>query len=345
MPKKIVVLLTLFALLIGMLPAVAQGNSALANKDLVQNALTEFNSGNPEAFYNLFAEQYVMNQGGTTQEPMSRADVEGYAGALLAAMPDLQIEAAVLIGQGDQVAVELTFSGTFSQPFNFAPISSDPFPPTNQPVQWTEMDFLHFNDAGQVDEEWALGDPMVMFAQLGVVPAEDNPPDGTLQTEPAGYQALGADELAATFTSGMEDRNAASFSNQMAQGLIGFSQNLTDPVINWTIGQPYSVTTAQREENKPFFNMLEQAMPDVAVPLITVVAEGDWVAAVAEIQGTFTQDVDFFGTPLTHTDQPIAWLLGFVARYNADGQIVETWSEGDATPMLQGLGIIPAFGE
>ena len=61
MPKKIVVLLTLFALLIGMLPAVAQGNSAQANKDLVQNALTEFNSGNPEAFYNLFAEQYVMN--------------------------------------------------------------------------------------------------------------------------------------------------------------------------------------------------------------------------------------------------------------------------------------------
>ena len=75
------------------------------------------------------------------------------------------------------------------------------------------------------------------------------------------------------------------------------------------------------------------------------VAEGDWVAAVAMFSGTFTEDADFFGTPLSHTGEPIAWVLGAVNRYDAEGKVVEQWVEGDATPLLQGLGLMPAFGE
>ena len=256
-------------------------------------------------------------------------------------MPDLQIEAAVLIGQGDQVAVELTFSGTFSQPFNFAPISSDPFPPTNQPVQWTEMDFLHFNDAGQVDAEWALEDSMVMFAQLGVVPPQDDETTGSPLETPAGYQALSAEALAATFTSGNAARNQQRLEEDVSLPLgEDDSQFYANPYVAWNNAEPFSVTAEDEQGDAAFLDMLKQAIPDVSTELVTIVAEGDWVAAVAMFSGTFTEDADFFGTPLSHTGESISWMLGVVNRYDADGNIVEQWIEGDATPLLQGLGLI-----
>ena len=105
------------------------------------------------------------------------------------------------------------------------------------------------------------------------------------------------------------------------------------------------MTAEDAQGDAAFLNNLKQVMPDVAIePLDIVVSEGDWVAVLVKLSGTFTADGDFFGTPLTHTDQQIEWMFGGIDRYNADGKVVEQWIEGDASPLLQGLGLMPAFG-
>ncbi|MBI1280101.1 MAG: hypothetical protein GC179_18375 [Anaerolineaceae bacterium] len=344
MRRSIVSIMLLVVLLLASgIIVVAQDDPAQANKQKYLAAVAEYNGGNREAFYTLLTNPFMMNQGEPSLAETTRDDVRGYDGALVAAMPDLKQNADVVIAQGDWVAVHVTYIGTFTEPLSFPPFGPDPIPATNKVVTWTEMDYLHFNADGLVNEVWALGDPSVLFGQLGVFPSEGNNADGTLLNAPAGYQALGADELAATFTSGKETRNTTSLTDQFAAGLSGFNANMTDPFIGWQGGLPFSITQTQRDENVPFFAMLQQAMPDINIQVNQVIAEGDWVAALTIINGTFTQDINF-GQPLTHTDQPLNALMGLLYRYNADGQIVETWSEGDLSPILQGLGVIPSIG-
>ena len=194
-----------------------------------------------------------------------------------------------------------------------------------------------------------MGDPTVLFGQMGIFPAEDGGVTGSPLEGTVGYQALSADELAATLTSGMEARNLQQISDEAAQAFgdtVDLTQYYADPHISWNNGAPYAVTTEDMQGDAAFRAMLKQAMPDVAVePLTIVVSEGDWVAAVLVISGMFTEDVDFFGTPLTATGEQITWVFGFFDRYDADGKVVEQWIEGNPMPLLGGLGLMPAFGE
>ena len=170
--------------------AVAQEDMAQANKQTYLDGVAAYNAGNLDGFYNILAEPFMMNQGETTLTETTHADVTGFDDALVAAIPDIQMTPNVVIAQGDWVATEVTYSGTFTQPYSFAPFGPDSFPPTNAPVSWTEMDFLHFNADGLVSEVWALSDPTVMFGQLGVFPAQDGDTTGSPLETPAGYQTL-----------------------------------------------------------------------------------------------------------------------------------------------------------
>ena len=327
---------------------VAQEDVAQKNKQTLLDAIAAYNAGDLDGFYAMLADPFMMNQGDATLVQATHADVLGFDQALIAAVPDVQMIPNVVIAQGDWVAAELTTSGTFTQPYQFAPFGPDSFPPTNGPVSWTGMDFLHFNADGLVSEVWLLSDPTVMFGQLGIFPAQQGDVTGTPVDVPAGYQALSADELAATFTSGMEARNQQQLDGELALPLgdaDASMQYYTDPYISWNNGAPYSVTAEDAQGDAAFLDNLKQVMPDAAIePLDIVVAEGDWVAAIVKLSGTFSADADFFGTPLTHTDQQIEWMFGGIDHYNADGKVVEQWIEGDPSPLLQGLGLMPPMG-
>jgi predicted ester cyclase len=316
-------------------PATAQENVVERNKETLRNGIAEFNAGNPQGLYNIFPEEFLMNQGSATLEPMLRADVAGYNDTLLGAMPDLQMTINVLIGQGDWLATQITSTGTFTEPLDFG----EEFPPTSETVTWTEIDFFHFDADGNIIELWGMSDPAILFTQLGIFPAEEGDASGTPLDLPAGYQLLTTEEWAATFTSGMEERNIGLLNEQLDLTMDP-TPYYTDPYITWSNGSPFSVSAAQQLEETAFPAMIASAMPDYTFTADVVVAEGDWVAALGTIRGTFTVDVDFFGTPLTHTDQEIVWQLGVIDRYTAEGQIVEEWVELDVTPLLVGFGLI-----
>jgi len=299
MRRSIVFMLMLFVLvaLNGIL-AVAQEDTAQANKDAVYAAVAEYNAGNYEAFYGLMTNPFMMNQGDTTLVEMMPEDVLGFDQALVAAMPDLQMSIEVAIAQGEWVALRTVFSGTFTQPYSFIAFGSDSFPPTNEVVSWTETNFLHFNADGLVSELWIVSNSSVLFGHLGIFPPMEEDP-ATLLELPAGYQILTADELVATYTSGMEDRNVALFQNQIGLGLgMDDSDYYADTYISWNNVTAVSyVADIQVEEDMAFTGMIATAMPDYAIETPVVVAEGDWVATLVNLSGTFTDDTDFFGMP------------------------------------------------
>ncbi|MCA9911383.1 MAG: ester cyclase, partial [Anaerolineae bacterium] len=172
--------------LVGGMSVSAQEDNAQRNKELIRSAFADLSNGDPSTFYALFPDQFMMNQGDPVLAPMSGADVQAYNDSLMSAMPDLQMVPDVIIAQGDWVAVPVTLSGTFTQPYSFAPITTAPVEPNNQPIRWTETDFIRFDEAGLISEVWGISDPTVQFGQMGIFPMEggDAPAEGTSMTEP-----------------------------------------------------------------------------------------------------------------------------------------------------------------
>lgn len=340
---RIVSICLIFTLLVGIMPAAAQDDMTQANKEAVRNAVAETQAGNWQALYDLFPEHFMMNEGNHILADMTQEGVIFFNEMLLTGMPDLQIAADIIIAQNDWVAAELVFTGTFTNTLN---LFGTELAPTNEIVTWTEMDFMRFEDS-LIVETWIISDPMVMFSQLGMFPPEeyeDDDPNPILE-QPAGYQLLSDDEWAATFASGLEERNVDLFTSQLILG-VETSSYYTDTYIAWTNGLPISHTASvQAEEDAAFTGMIAQAMPDNVVSADIVVAEGDWVASLVTVSGTFSADTDFFGMPLTHTDEEIVWQLGIIDRFNADGQVTEEWNETDVTPLFVGLGLMPAMDE
>ena len=341
-----IMLVSLLLLVLGALSLSAQEDNAQRNKQIYLEMVAQYNTGNREAFYTLLADPFMMNQGDSVLAQMSPDDVRAFDGALAGAMPDIQMNPTVTIAQGDWVAVPITWTGTFTEPFSFAPFGPDAFPPNNQAITWTEMWFLHFTVEGLVDVAWLVAEPALMFGQMGMFPPPETSRTGTPIEGAAGYQTLSADELAATFTSDREARNVAAFTDMIGLGFGGDSTGFyADPYVAWGFGGAYAVTADQIAEEAAFPAMLAMAMPDVAMEQTVTVAEGDWAATLITLSGTFTEDIEFFGMPLTATGETITWQFGAIDRFDAGGKIVEEWIEGDATPLLIGLGIMPPMGQ
>ncbi|MCA9894210.1 MAG: ester cyclase [Anaerolineae bacterium] len=344
MRRSIVSMMMLFVVVVlSGVVAVAQEDNAQRNKQIYLDVIAEYNAGNREAFYTMLTDPFMMNQGDATLYETTPDDVRGYDGALVGAMPDIQMNVDVIVAQGDWVAVHVTFTGTFSEPFNFAPFGPNSFPANNEAIIWTETDFLRFNADGLVDEAWVISDPAVLFGQMGIFPPMDEGDSEAPLEQPVGYQTLSDDELAATFTSSMEERNSALLQEQIDGGLFtDSSRYYTNPFVGWSGGVPHA---EDGEAVSSFFGLVTSALPDIVLDAPVVVAEGDWVAFLGQISGTFTEDVDFMGTNLSATGESIGWQVGIIDRYDADGLIVEEWSEGDVSPLLVGLGLMPPMGE
>ncbi len=346
MRRSTVSIITVLALfMLSGIAAFAQEDNAQRNKQIYLDMVAQYNAGNRETFYGLLTDPFMMNQGDPMLATMSPDDVRAYDSALAGAMPDIQMNPSVVIAQGDWIATHVTWTGTFTEPFSFAPFGPDAFPANNAAVTWTEMNFLRFTAEGLVDVAWLLAEPTLMFGQMGMFPPTEGSRTGTPIEGAAGYQTLSADELATTFTSGNEARNLGMFVDMIGLGFGGDSSGFyADPYVAWGFGGAYSVTAAQTAEQAAFPAMLAMAMPDAAMEQPVTVAEGDWAATLITLSGTFSEDIEFFGMPLTATGETITWQFGAINRFNADGKIVEEWIEGDSTPLLVGLGIIPPMG-
>ena len=327
-----------------LVPVAAQEDVAQRNKQAVIDALDAANSGDLDGFWELYADPFQMNEGDAVLHDETIADTRFFIDSLYGAVPDLVIKPEVIIAQGDWVAAELSYTGTFTEPFVMFGID-----PTGEPVFWTEMDFFHFNAEGKMDVNWAFSDPSVgLPAQLGFIPpSEDSGPEsGTPLELPVGYQLLSADELSATYASGNTEQSLAQFQANFDLGLgADTTAFYTEPYIYWGNGVAYENTAAQAMEDAGFMQAIAGSMPDVDFSLDVVVAEGDWVAGFATITGTMTSDLSMGDMSLPATGLSMTWQVGIIDHYNADGLIVEEFIESDASPMLTALGLMPPMDE
>jgi predicted ester cyclase len=343
----ILTLMILFVVAVVPLAPTAAAQTAVAqrNKDAVRAAIDKLNAGDFDGFWTIYADPYQSNEGDAILHDEAIADNTFFIEALYGAIPDLVINPEVLIAQGDWVATELSFTGTFTEPFTMFGLD-----PTGEAVYWTEMDFFHFNADGKLDINWAFSDPMAgMVVQLGMMPPMDNGENttGTPLTSPAGYQQLSADDLAASYASGNTEQSLAQFKANFALGLGADTTNFyTDPFVSWQNGASFEVTAEEALGDAQFLQAINAAMPDIDFSLDVVVAEGDWVAGFATVTGTSTNTLDLgdMGS-MPATGQSMAWQIGIIDRYNADGIIVEEIIESDPSPMMNALGLMPPTDE
>jgi len=83
---------------------------------------------------------------------------------------------------------------------------------------------------------------------------------------------------------------------------------------------------------KPFFRSFVQAIPDMKISIVRMLAEGDMVATHIHTTGTHTGDA--LGPP---TNKPIAF-DGMIFTRVKNGQIVEGWNCIDFLTFYQQLG-------
>jgi predicted ester cyclase len=325
------------ALLIGVAPGVApvaaqEESREQRNKGIVIAGLEAINAGDFDVIDTIYAEGFVSSTGDTA------AQIKARLMAQAAAFTDYTITLNLAIAQEDWVVWHVTYSGLFETAGEVIP-GMGVIEPTGEPVRFTMMVFSRFNEEGQVIEEWLQFSFLNFAAQLGILPpmammVATGTTSGTEAiTEPVGYELLNADELAATFTSGMEARNLDIFN--VSREIL--PEYYADPYILRAVG-----TTENASQNGPNIeDLLGAAMPDTTFDTNVLVAEGDWVAALLTVRGTFTGEAQLGPLPLTPTGEVIEWQIGIIARFNADGQIVEEWNELDTTIVLTGLGVLP----
>lgn len=325
------------------LPVAAQEDVAQRNKEAYRDALSQASSGNPVSLFQLYADPYQSNQGGVTLQETSIINTEAFGNALWAAIPDLQITPDVLIAQDDWVATSVTYSGTFTESFNFSSMES---PSTNRSVQWKEMNFLRFNTDGKIIESWVISNPTVMLTQLGVMPAQPagGPPTTNSLTDPVGYKTLSADELSATFTSETGGRNVAAW-QEILKDIVDTSPVYADTFVQRTQSGLIHEVDRDNTSNGNFIGLLFTAMPDLEATPDILVAEGDWVASLVTFKGTFINEISVGPMTLKPTSETITWQAGFIDRFNADVKVVEEWTADNPIPLMQGIGLMPSAPE
>ena len=82
-------------------------------------------------------------------------------GAYKNAFPDVHIKTLQVIAEGNTVMAYIEMTGTFKN--DFMGITA-----TGMTFKIVDVDIVEFNSAGKAVAHWAVQDPMVMWAQLGV---------------------------------------------------------------------------------------------------------------------------------------------------------------------------------
>jgi predicted ester cyclase len=310
--------------------ATFNGNPGHNHKASIFRLIEALNAGDFSLLDSLYAEGFSDFSGSTFGEIKSTLMRQH------AAFTHFRVTPTIIIAQDDWVVWHVTYTGHFEQPIQQSDEAT--IPPTHKPIRYTALIFSRFDPHGRIVEQRTTYNPMNYHLQLGILPptlaATVLQPPADVQ--PVGYELLDRVALNATFTSGMEARNAEIFQESAE---VPPPHRLADPCIRRVAGNVETVSSAQPDMTK----VLEAAMPDAAHQRNVTVAEGDWVAVHGTISGTFTEPIPTPTRTLQPTRERLTWDVGSLFRFDADGMIVEGWAELNPQTMLIGFGVVPAF--
>lgn len=146
----------------------------------------------------LVSDSYVVHS------PLGDLDAEGvkaFFDSLRAALTDFKVDRIVTIVEGNMVAVRMSISGVYENPY-VTPTGT--FAPTGQPVYLELNNIFHLNEENRVVEEWVQFDALSFLTQMGIMPPA--------QPEPAAEVS----DAEATIRKFYEYNNAEDYDSQNA---------------------------------------------------------------------------------------------------------------------------------
>jgi len=133
--------------------------SAKQNTKILRKAMEEYNKGNFEAFYEIYAPNHVFISGG--EELKGKQAFVDLDKTVRNAFPDSQYTIEDVIEKDDKVVWRETFRGTFSG--NFRSMT-----PTGNKVVLPAIVIHRFAD-GKIVETWVERDNLSMLQQMGII--------------------------------------------------------------------------------------------------------------------------------------------------------------------------------
>ncbi len=131
------------------------------NVAALERAVQQMNSGNLEAYLELYADDLTLH--GYPPEVQGKEGARAFYGAFQKALPNIEITLDDVISEGDKAAVRFTVRGTHQDELMGVPA-------TGNRVEVTGQSFFRFKD-GQVAERWQQLDAVTLLTQLGALPA------------------------------------------------------------------------------------------------------------------------------------------------------------------------------
>lgn len=137
--------------------------TAQENKRVVSRYLEEvINGRNLDRADELLAPDFAIDHAGLPGTVRTPAGFKQMIGVFIAGFPDLRATVEEIIGEGDTVAVRLSWRGTHDGEFNGIPASGRPFTVTGSAM-------YHLRD-GQIARAWAEFDSLALLQQIGAMP-------------------------------------------------------------------------------------------------------------------------------------------------------------------------------
>ena len=137
--------------------------SSMESKRVVGRYLEEVINGRRlDGADELLTPDFAIDHAGLPGTVRTPAGFKGMIGAFFAAFPDLRATVEEMIGEGDTVAVRLTWRGTHRGEFNGIPASGRAFTVTGSAM-------YHLRD-DQIARAWAELDVHALLQQLSAVP-------------------------------------------------------------------------------------------------------------------------------------------------------------------------------
>ena len=300
-------------------------SSVEAEQAAIRRLYDETNKGNYDFLDELLAPDFTSYGGAGFKDLHGPAEFKELTMTFLTSFPDLWFQVDELIGEGDDILVSGTLSGTHKGDFYGMAA-------TGNKVSWTGCAIFRFRGP-QVIARWQEFDALGLMAQIQP-PAPGATPPAAVPT-PVPHPVSGGRETSATESRAIFRRVIEELWNQQKLDVADelFAADHESPSAPGLPSGPAG--------RKMIAGMFPAAFPDLHVDIEIEIAEGDMVGGRLRQTGTHTGPM----VSPTGTIPPSGKAVDFteVAMLRiVDGKVATSWYWTDMIGLLTQIGVIAA---
>jgi predicted ester cyclase len=298
-----------------------------ANKQAIRRLYDETNKGNYDFLDELLAPDFVSYGGAGFKDLHGPAEFKELTMTFLTSFPDLWFQVDEIVGEGDDVLVSGTLSGTHKGDFYGMPA-------TGNKVSWTGCAIFRFRGS-QVIARWQEFDALGLMGQIQP-PAPGAPAPAAAPAVPV---ARPADP---TGGSTSIEENKAIFHRVIEELWNQKKLDVADELFAADHESPSAPgLPAGPAGTKMIAGMFLAAFPDLHVDIEIEIAEGDTVGGRLRQKGTHTGAMASPTGEIPPSGKSVDFTEVAMLRI-ADGKVVTSWYWTDMIGLLTQIGVIAA---